>query len=193
MTKQLGFYFEQKNCTGCKTCQTACKDKNDLEIGQLYRKVYEVAGGAYEKKGAAVVPEVYAFWVSVSCNHCINPACVKSCPVGALQKRPEDGIVTLERERCIGCRRCIKSCPYEALQYDPSAKKVGKCDFCMDELASGKDPVCVAACPMRALGYGPLEALQQKYGTCSQTKGMPDPDMIQPALVITPHRNAVSK
>ncbi|MDD3893412.1 MAG: dimethylsulfoxide reductase subunit B [Syntrophomonadaceae bacterium] len=190
MSKQLAFYFEQKYCTGCKTCQIACKDKNNLELGQLYRKVKEISGGGYQENGPVVVPDIYAFWISISCNHCLYPACVKSCPVGALQKRAEDGIVMIDKEKCAGCRSCIKACPYEALLYDPDMKKAGKCDFCYDMLAQGKQPVCVSACPMRALNYGLMEELQQKYGTCNQTKGMPDAEVTQPALVITPHRDA---
>ncbi len=192
MGKQLAFYFEQKNCTGCMTCQVACKDKHDLAVGQLFRKVYEVAGGSYQEKGTAVIPEIYAFWISMSCNHCINPSCIESCPTGALQKRAEDGIVYLDQERCIGCLRCSKSCPYDAPQYNPKIQKVNKCDFCRDLLAEDKPPICVASCPLRALDYGPLDTLRQKYGNYSQTKGMPEANITQPALVITPHRHATS-
>lgn len=194
MAKQLAFYFEQKHCVGCKTCQIACKDKNDLAVGQLFRRVNEQEGGTYEKRGAVIVPQkVYAFWLSVSCNHCVKPVCVEHCPASALQKRAEDGIVYIDQERCIGCQQCIKYCPYDAPQFNPETKKVGKCDFCRDLLAKGKDPVCVSACPMRTLGYGTLEELRTKYGTVNQSKGLPNPARTQPALVITPHRHAVSK
>lgn len=190
MAKQLAFYFEQKYCNGCNACQVACKDKYDLEVGQRFRKVYEVAGGGFRVKDQAVIPEVYAFWVSVSCNHCAKPVCVDSCPAGALHKRPEDGIVYVDQDRCIGCMRCSKSCPYDSPQFNPQTGKVRKCDFCQDYLAQGKPPACVSACPMRALDYGPLDNLREKYGALSQTKGMPPADLTQPALVITPHRDA---
>jgi anaerobic dimethyl sulfoxide reductase subunit B (iron-sulfur subunit) len=193
MAEQLAFYFEQKHCVGCKTCQVACKDKNDLAVGQLFRKVYEIAGGSYQERGQAVFADVFAFWVSISCNHCIHPICVEQCPTGALQKRFEDGIVQIDQERCIGCLRCVKSCPYEAPQYNPVTGKVGKCDFCCDLLAVGKPPVCVAACPLRALDYGPLEKLWQKYGKVNQTQGMARADITQPALVIAPHRAGIIK
>lgn len=193
MAKQLAFYFDQRYCIGCDTCQIACKDKHNLEVGQLFRKVYEIDGGEFRQTGEAVIPEVYAFWLTVSCNHCVRPICVESCPTGALQKRAEDGIVYIDQERCIGCTRCIKSCPYDSPQFNPKTKKVGKCDFCRDLLAAGQPPACVAACPMRALEYGPLDELQQKYGTVNQTKGMPKAGITQPALVITPHRDALSE
>jgi len=190
MGKQLGFYFEQKHCVGCKTCQVACKDKNDLAVGQLFRQVHEFCGGGYVVKGTTVVPEVYVFWSSMSCNHCQKPTCIEACPTGALQKQATDGIVLIDSKRCIGCRRCLQSCPYDALQYNPSTKKMGKCDFCRDLLAVGQPPTCVSACPMRVLEYGPLDMLQEKYGTVNQTKGMPSGDKTQPSLVISPHAHS---
>lgn len=190
MGQQLAFYFEQRHCVGCDTCQIACKDKNDLAVGQLFRKVYEVSGGSFRKRDGAVFPEVYAFWVSISCNHCIRPKCIESCPTGALQKRTQDGIVYIDQDRCIGCRRCLGSCPYGSPQYNPVTRKVGKCDFCRDLLAQNKPPACVSSCPVRALDYGPLDGLRKKFGSVSETKGLPLADT-EPALVITPHRHAV--
>ncbi|WP_238915564.1 DMSO/selenate family reductase complex B subunit [Clostridium sp. YIM B02555] len=191
MPKQLAFYFEQKYCTGCYTCQIACKDKNNLEVGEQFRKVYEVTGGNYIKRGNLIIQDIYAFWISVSCNHCIDPICVKKCPTGALKKRLEDGIVILDRNKCVGCTSCVKSCPYEAIQYDSNIRKVSKCDFCLDLIESGKDPVCISSCPMRALDYGELEVLQQKYGNINETDGLPSSKITKPALVITPHKNAI--
>lgn len=193
MKKQLGFYFQQKYCTGCKTCQIACKDKNNLETGRLYRRVNEVAGGSFSRKGETLVPEVYAYWISMSCNHCSDPACMKSCPVRAIKKRQEDGIVFIDRRDCIGCRRCVRVCPYGAIQINPEDGKAGKCDFCLDELEAGKKPVCVSACPMRALDFGEIDELRERYGSCSSTKGMPDEAITQPSLVISPHKDALKE
>jgi anaerobic dimethyl sulfoxide reductase subunit B (iron-sulfur subunit) len=190
MTKQMAFYFEQKHCSGCCTCQIACKDKNNLKVGQMFRKVHEYSGGGFWQEGAAVVQDVYAFWLSISCNHCGEPACVKNCPTGALQKRMDDGIVVIDSEKCIGCCRCVKSCPYGSLQYDLGIGKVRKCDFCLDLLSKGEVPACVAACPMRALDYGVLGELRKKYGTVDQTRGMPSAANTEPSLVISPHRSA---
>ncbi|MFT8315526.1 MAG: DMSO/selenate family reductase complex B subunit [Clostridium sp.] len=186
MGKQLAFYFQQNYCVGCSTCQVACKDKNNLSVGQNFRKVYEISGGNFIQRGKAIIPNIYAFWITVSCNHCFNPTCVKSCPTGALRKREEDGIVYIEKEKCIGCKSCIKACPYEAPQYNPEEKKVNKCDFCMDLLEQGKDPTCVSSCPMRALSFGTFEELREKYGEVAETEGMPKASIAEPALVITP-------
>jgi len=191
MPKQLAFYFEQKYCVGCNTCMAACKDKNNLNMGQRFRKVYEVSGGEYTVNKNVVVPKIYAFWITISCNHCINPICVNECPTKAIKKRLEDGIVFIDQEKCIGCLRCLKSCPYEAPQYNSATKKVEKCDFCLDFLAQGKDPACVSACPMRALDYGTLDILKRKYGSINEVIGMPSAEITTPALVITPHRDAI--
>jgi anaerobic dimethyl sulfoxide reductase subunit B (iron-sulfur subunit) len=193
MTGQLAFYFEQEHCVGCLTCQIACKDKKDLEVGQLFRKVHESAGGGYRQKGRVISHNVFAFWLSMSCNHCQAPACMKNCPTGAIRKRPEDGIVFIDEGICIGCQNCVVSCPYGAPQYNPQKGKAGKCDLCRDQLAAGKQPACVAACPMRALHYGRLDVLRQKYGSLNRVPGMPDPDITRPSLVITPHRDSAGK
>ena len=104
MADQLGFVIEQERCMGCKACQAACKDKNDLEVGQLWRRVTEVSGGGYFEDGNAIRQHVYAFWTSMSCNHCENPRCVQNCPTGAMHKRAEDGVVVVDQDKCIGCR-----------------------------------------------------------------------------------------
>ena len=192
MAQQLAFYFEQNHCVGCDTCQIACKGKHNLPVGQLFRKVYEVSGGAFRERDGAIIPEVYAFWISISCNHCVRPKCIESCPAGAIQKRPLDGIVHIVQDQCIGCRRCLKACPYGSPQYNPFTRKVGKCDFCLDLISQNKPPACVSSCPMRALDYGPLDELQKKLGSVNSTKGLPRADT-EPALVITPHRHAVDK
>jgi anaerobic dimethyl sulfoxide reductase subunit B (iron-sulfur subunit) len=192
MTKQLAFHFQQERCGGCFTCQIACKDANDLDVGQNFRRVREFAGGGYQQTGKTVVHNVYAYWLSMSCNHCQQPLCVKNCPTGAMQKSAEDGVVFIDQEKCIGCRYCVMSCPYGAPQYDPKKGKTGKCDFCRHLLAQGKPPACVAACPTRVLHYGQLSELQQQYGSTRQVKGMPSPQRTNPSLVITPHRDAIA-
>jgi len=191
MAQQVGFFIEQNRCMGCKACQAACKDKHDLEVGQLWRRVTEIEGGNYFEDGAAIHPNIYAFWTSLGCNHCADPACVKNCPTGAMYKRSEDGIVLHDDQKCIGCKMCMWSCPYGAPQYNPLKGKVGKCDYCIDYVQKGKDPACVSACPVRALHAGKLTELQAKHGTKAQTKGMPSPDITHPSIVIMPHKDAI--
>jgi anaerobic dimethyl sulfoxide reductase subunit B (iron-sulfur subunit) len=153
---QIGFYCDMNICTGCKTCQIACKDKNNLEAGILFRRVHTVEGGKF--------PHPWVYCLSVSCNHCEEPDCVKNCPMGAMYKREKDGIVMHDTEKCIGCKICVSSCPYGAPQLIEKEGKAAKCDFCADIIDRGEDPACVASCPMRALHYGDVEELRRKYG-----------------------------
>jgi anaerobic dimethyl sulfoxide reductase subunit B len=186
---QYAFYFDSGACSGCKTCQLACKDKNNLGPGVLWRRVYEIAGGGWRREGALWLPGVYAYNISLGCNHCADPACLKSCPTKAITKEP-DGIVLLDSRRCIGCRYCEWSCPYGAPRYDPGRGVVSKCDFCFDLIDSGGTPACVAACPTRALEFGELEDLRAKHGGRDDVFPLPIASQTRPSLLIRAHRDA---
>ncbi|MGG0715994.1 DMSO/selenate family reductase complex B subunit [Robertmurraya massiliosenegalensis] len=187
---QLGFYINNEYCTGCKACVVACKDKNDLEVGVNYRRVYEHSEGDYVERDEAFIQNVQSFFTSISCNHCENPKCVENCPTGAMHKREEDGVVLVDHEKCIGCKYCMWNCPYGAPQYNEVIGKMTKCNFCIDLIEVGENPVCVGSCPMRALDYGPIEELREKYGDVSNIKGLPDASITNPSIVIGAHRNA---
>ena len=187
--KRLAFYFDSSSCSGCKTCQMACKDKNDLGPGQVWRRVYEVSGGGWTKQGPTWRQDVFAYNLSMSCNHCENPICVKNCPTKALHKR-EDGIVQIDQKLCIGCKYCAWVCPYGAPQFDPAKGVMGKCDFCADYIDEGKNPSCVDACPMRALDFGDYAELLLKYGPCDHIYPLPDASITEPSACIKAHPNA---
>jgi anaerobic dimethyl sulfoxide reductase subunit B (iron-sulfur subunit) len=189
MTKQYAFYFDSSACSGCKACQVACKDKHNLEVGRLWRRVYEVSGGDWQRQGRAWTTSAFAYNLSLACNHCERPICMEVCPTTAIYKR-SDGIVLIDEGKCIGCRYCSWACPYGAMQYDLNKGKMTKCTFCADELDEGRSPACVVACPLRALEFGDLEDLEAKYGSLKDVYPMPLPELTQPSLVITPHPNA---
>lgn len=149
--KRVGFYFNSAQCKGCKTCQVACKKRNGLPIGINYRQVHTFEVGAY--------PDASWYHVSVTCNHCKNPACVRACPTGAMYKSDEDGTVQHDDGVCIGCQQCVNSCPYGVPRYFPELKIVGKCYACKDTREADGAPTCVASCPQRALEFGPFEEL----------------------------------
>jgi anaerobic dimethyl sulfoxide reductase subunit B (iron-sulfur subunit) len=147
------FTFDAAFCSGCKACQAACKDKNNLPLGVLWRRVIEVSGGTWQQRGEAWHNTVFAYNVSMACNHCLHPKCAGVCPTDAYTVR-DDGIVLLDTTKCMGCGYCAWACPYGAPQYNPEAGTMTKCNFCFDDLEQGLPPACVAACPMRVLDYG---------------------------------------
>ena len=185
----LGFHHNVDTCVGCKACIVACKDKNDLLLGEKYRRIYDYAGCTWDvtSDGVCTPSDAFVYSVSVACNHCALPACFASCPVGAIIKR-DDGIVYIDETSCIGCEACIAACPYSAPYLSAATGIVHKCDFCMDLIDNGEDPVCVTACIMRALQYGEFDELKAEYGNVSTVMPLPDPDTTQPSIVFTPNR-----
>lgn len=190
-TTQYAFYFDSSSCSGCKACQAACKDKNSLPVGVLWRRVYEVSGGGWTRSAEAWISTVFAYMISLACNHCEQPICVEVCPASAYTKRP-DGIVLLDTDRCIGCQYCVWACPYGAPQYDEQLGYTSKCNFCSDNIDAGLPPACVAACPMRALDFGDRVELQARYGNrhSQAVYPLPAPEFTVPALIVTPHQEA---
>ena len=118
MAKQYGFLIDASRCTGCRTCEVACKDKNNLPVGRNFRHVLCFEGGGWRQDRAtgAWHTDTFAYYVSVSCNQCEDPACVKVCPTKAHFKRKEDGLVLIDRDKCIGCGVCTAKCEFGAIK-----------------------------------------------------------------------------
>lgn len=176
---QLGFYFDMTRCTGCRCCQMACKDRNDLPVGVLFREVSDFEGGVF--------PQVWAASLSLACNHCAEPQCAKMCPVAAYTKDPETGLVLQDTWMCIGCKKCTTACPYGAPAYNPCDDTVRKCDGCIDWLARGLQPACVGACSTRALQFGDIDELRERYGDrplACDVRGLPDSELTHPNMLI---------
>jgi anaerobic dimethyl sulfoxide reductase subunit B (iron-sulfur subunit) len=150
----VGYYFDMNRCTGCRACQIACKDKNRLDVGTIYRNAKTYSVGKY--------PEVKGYSYSFSCNHCTNPACKSVCPTEAIY-HADDGTVIIDAEICIGCGACLTACPYFIPQTLPSGI-VGKCDGCFAIRKAGGQPACVAGCPNRALDFGERADMEKKHG-----------------------------
>ena len=181
---QMGLYFDQSRCTGCYACSVACKDWNDIPAGPVhYRKVTSMEKGKY--------PDVRLEYLSLSCNHCEKPYCAGACPVQAISKREEDGIMVVDRETCLGpdvCGSpCKSACPYQAPQFGSEENpKMQMCHFCLDRVKADKKPACVAACPVRALDSGPLDELKAKYGETKNVDGFTYSEETRPSLIIKP-------
>src|SRR5512138_2278827 len=185
------FSFDARFCSGCKACQAACKDKNNLPTGVLWRRVIEVSGGEWQQNGEAWNNSVFAYNLSISCNHCAYPKCAGVCPTKAYTIR-DDGIVFLDTTKCVGCGYCAWACSYGAPQYDRAAGYMTKCDSCLDYLEQGYPPACVAACPLRVLNHGDMETITNAlplWNTSSDLHSfrLASFSHTQPHLAITPH------
>jgi anaerobic dimethyl sulfoxide reductase subunit B (iron-sulfur subunit) len=183
---QYGFFFNSSRCTGCKTCELSCKDYKDLGPEILFRKVYNMEGGTWQSGPDGVwTTDSFLYNVSVSCNHCDLPACLAVCPASAIIKDEDTGLVGIDAESCISCGSCVTACPYEAPKLDEALGTARKCDGCIGRVTNeGRDPICVEACPLRALEFDDIEVLRSKYGDTAQIAPLPDPEMTQPNIVL---------
>jgi formate dehydrogenase iron-sulfur subunit len=170
-----GCLVDLTRCIGCRKCEQACNAVQQLpaperpfddvlvleRMRRMDARAYTVVNryhtGAMDEHGR-LIPT----FVKLQCMHCLDPACVSACPVGALTKK-ENGAVHYDASRCIGCRYCMVSCPFQVPTYeydDPLTPRVRKCTFCFDQrLAEGKTPGCIGICPVEALTFGRRELL----------------------------------
>jgi len=140
--EQYRFGFSMNACIGCHSCEVACAEQNGLPAGTTWRRVGEIEGGDH--------PTTRRFHLSMSCNHCLEPACLEGCPTNAYEKL-SSGIVVHHADDCIGCQYCTWNCPYSVPAFQPDRRIVTKCDMCQPRLGAGLDPACVSACPTHAI------------------------------------------
>jgi len=141
--EQYRFHFDMTKCIGCKCCVVACNEQNGNPAELNWRRVGEVEGGYY--------PHTQRHYLSMGCNHCVEPSCLIGCPVEAYTKDPVTGVVVHSADACIGCQYCTWNCSYGVPQYNPERGVVGKCDMCHNRLSDDMAPACVAACPEGAI------------------------------------------
>jgi formate dehydrogenase iron-sulfur subunit len=175
MAEAVGFFTDTSVCIGCKACEGACKEWNQLKgntpqfldsfdnTGKLddqswrhvafYDKVPE--GPAVAGNGAA--------WLMFSdvCKHCKQASCMEVCPTNAII-RTEFDTVFIQQEVCNGCRACIDACPFGVIGFSEQTGTVHKCTFCYDRLQNGLAPACAKVCPTQAIQFGPLSEMQKK-------------------------------
>ena len=149
-------------CIGCLECVTACKNVHNLGI-DVPRKWHQY-DGLSAKNWTSIIQRPGPHYVRKQCRHCLEPACVSACPVGALHTT-ESGAVAYDTGKCIGCRYCMIACPYGIPRYDweKAIPYVEKCNLCYDErLIKGKQPACTEACPTKATIFGERNELLQE-------------------------------
>ncbi len=178
--RQYAMVIDTRKCLqrpGCTQCMEACHQAHnvpyinnpDHKIDWIWKAPFQNVFESYDSPYIQITLKNEP--VLVLCNHCDKPPCVRVCPTGATWKRKEDGIVTMDWHRCIGCKYCIVACPYGARSFNftdprPYIKHlnpnfptrhegvVEKCDFCAERLAGDKPPVCVETCPVKAITFG---------------------------------------
>ncbi len=159
MISSPAILIDTTRCTGCETCVVACKEANELGADRL-RPGQEGVDGLSSTRFTTILRRPGDNNVKQQCRHCLDPACVSVCLVGAMQKTPE-GPVIYDSELCMGCRYCLNACPYGIPRYtwDEAVPYVRKCNLCYPRLKEGKKPACVEACPHDALLFGSRDEL----------------------------------
>jgi len=141
--QQYRFHFDAVACVGCRCCEVACNEQNNNPADIKWRRVGEMEGGEF--------PAFTQLLNSMSCNHCIDPECLKGCPTNSYIKIDKTGIVVHDDDTCIGCQYCTWNCPYGVPVFHEERNIVTKCHMCHERLDEGQSPACVQACPAGAI------------------------------------------
>ena len=156
--KQFALWIDLEYCVGCNSCSMACKAENNTQVGVDYNRVITVEEGEFTDPSKPA-KDMRVYFVPMPCMHCGKAACVAACPVGAITKREEDGIVLINGDKCIGCRYCAWACPYGAPQYNADTQTMEKCTLCVHRVDKGLLPACVTACIARTRFFGEVNDL----------------------------------
>jgi formate dehydrogenase iron-sulfur subunit len=186
MATNVGFYTDTTVCIGCKACQVACHQWNNLPSGSGptqpdgFRKELPVlSGDSYDNtqhlsdvnwRHVKFIEQFspdpnrsQAAWLMMSdvCKHCVNAPCLEVCPTGAIL-RTEFDTVYINPPACNGCRDCIAACPFGVIHMSEDKNVAQKCTFCYDRLKNGLTPACAQACPTESIRFGPITELKKK-------------------------------
>jgi formate dehydrogenase iron-sulfur subunit len=171
VTARVGFFTDTSICIGCKACEVACKEWNDVPSVEL-----RLTGNSYDNTGSlnANAWRHVAFiehhvadaddpmrWLMSSdvCKHCSDAACLEVCPTGALF-RTEFGTVVVQQDICNGCGYCVPACPFGVIDQRKGDGRVFKCTLCYDRLRDDLEPACAQACPTQSIQFGVLDELR---------------------------------
>jgi Fe-S-cluster-containing dehydrogenase component len=153
--KKYTLIIDHISCWGCKTCEVACKQENNVSEGV---KLIDIS----EEDFSIADDNTDAVFLANVCIHCDAPPCVSSCPVEAIVQR-HDGIVVLDEETCTGCRLCMDACPYHAISFDTQKDVAQKCNLCHHRVDNGLVPACADnVCLAHCIYFGDLDAIQRQ-------------------------------
>jgi formate dehydrogenase iron-sulfur subunit len=168
---KYGMLIDETRCTGCRACQVACKQWNDLPAEKTrntgtYQNPPALSASTWnliEFKEIDLGSSVSWYFVKRACMHCEYPACASVCPVGALHKT-ETGAVVYDDHKCIGCRYCMAACPFGVPSFDwqkglLDQPLIRKCSMCIDRTSNGLIPACAKTCPAGAITFGERDKL----------------------------------
>jgi formate dehydrogenase iron-sulfur subunit len=178
MPEPVGFFTDTTVCIGCKACQVACHEWNNLPSGHGQRRELPVlSGNSYDNTGSfsdvnwrhvkfieQFSPDrKSAAWLMMSdvCKHCVNAPCLEVCPTGAILRTRFD-TVYINEPACNGCRDCISACPFGVIHMSADRHVAQKCTFCYDRLENGGIPACAQACPTSSIQFDTIANLKEK-------------------------------
>src|SRR2546425_10493111 len=175
MPEPMGFYTDTTVCIGCKACEVACKEWNQLP--STHGGVNTLSGDSYDNtrrldgthwrhvKFIEQCPEDRkdGRWLLMSdvCKHCVQAACLEVCPTGAIIRTEFDTVV-IQSDVCNGCRDCISACPFGVIEVNPVSNTAQKCTLCYDRMQGGMEPACSKACPTQSIQFGTISELRER-------------------------------
>src|SRR5947199_4713829 len=174
MAETMGFFTDTTVCIGCKACEVACKEWNQLPAEN--GGVRELSGDSYDntRKLDGIhwrhVRFIEQFkgpydgrWLMMSdvCKHCVQAGCLEVCPTGAITRTEFDTVV-IQADVCNGCRYCIAACPFDVIGINPVTNTAQKCTLCYDRMQAGMTPACAQACPTASIQFGPIKDLTER-------------------------------
>jgi formate dehydrogenase iron-sulfur subunit len=176
----MGFLTDTTLCIGCKACEVACKQWNQLPMdnfgftGHSYDNTGDLSATSWrhvafveqigDRQGRAhEMPPFQSHWLMMSdvCKHCVQAGCLQACPTGAIIRTEIDTVV-VQQDICNGCGYCVPSCPYGVIDISPTDFKAHKCTLCYDRSKEGLEPACAKSCPTDSIQFGPVDALMER-------------------------------
>jgi formate dehydrogenase beta subunit len=189
-------YIDVTTCIGCKACEVACVEWNDLPFHETsfdntYQTQPQTSWDFWNliKFNEQPKADGSLMWLmrKDQCMHCEDPGCLRACPADGAIVQYSNGIVDFQQEHCIGCQYCVSGCPYDVPKFNPATQKVYKCTLCSDRVGNGLEPACIKACPTGCLKFGSktdmLQIAETRAAQLREQGGYPNAGVYDPASI----------